>query len=66
MKTWKVRWFVLKGTRLYYFKSKEVTKPQGVISLHDTVLRAAPEKARPFCFTIRFSIFQILLFDIVF
>ncbi|XP_067413211.1 rho GTPase-activating protein 24 isoform X2 [Emydura macquarii macquarii] len=33
VKTWHTRWFVLKGSQLYYFKDEDETKPLGAIFL---------------------------------
>jgi hypothetical protein len=40
IKTWKKRWFVLKGNRLWYFKGKTDTEAKGYIDLErGTVVR---------------------------
>jgi len=38
IKTWKRRWFVLKGTKLWYFKSKTDLSAKGFIELEATTL----------------------------
>jgi len=38
IKTWKRRWFVLKGSKLWYFKSKTDTSAKGFIELEATTL----------------------------
>jgi len=38
IKTWKKRWFVLKGPKLWYFKSKNDTSAKGFIELEATTL----------------------------
>jgi len=38
VKNWKRRWFVLRNTRLYYYKSSVARKPKGKILLKDVVL----------------------------
>eukprot|EP01125_Pyxidicula_operculata_P019295 TRINITY_DN698_c0_g1_i2.p1 TRINITY_DN698_c0_g1~~TRINITY_DN698_c0_g1_i2.p1 ORF type:complete len:1300 (+),score=335.10 TRINITY_DN698_c0_g1_i2:220-4119(+) len=53
IKTWKRRWFVLKGDTLFYFTSQDCTQLAGLIRLVGVSVRPAPEKQREFCFTIR-------------
>jgi len=38
IKTWKRRWFVLKGSKLWYFKSRSDTSAKGFIELEATTL----------------------------
>jgi len=38
IKTWKRRWFVLKGSKLWYFKSRTDTQAKGFIELEATTL----------------------------
>ena len=38
IKTWKKRWFVLKGNRLWYFKGKTDTEATGFIELEPGTL----------------------------
>lgn len=53
LKTWKKRWFVLKGNFLYYFKDNSLSNLRGVISLKDVTIKEAPGKEHPYCFAIR-------------
>jgi hypothetical protein len=50
VKNWRVRWFVLQGDELSYFKQKEDEKPAGVIRL--TGATVAESDVRPQCFTV--------------
>ncbi|XP_005412647.2 PREDICTED: rho GTPase-activating protein 22 [Chinchilla lanigera] len=42
MKNWQQRWFVLRGDQLFYYKDKDETKPQGLISLQGTQVTELP------------------------
>ncbi|XP_013004072.2 rho GTPase-activating protein 22 isoform X2 [Cavia porcellus] len=42
MKNWQPRWFVLRGDQLLYYKDKDETKPQGLISLQGTQVTELP------------------------
>ncbi|KAM6185582.1 rho GTPase-activating protein 22 isoform 2-T2 [Rhynchocyon petersi] len=42
MKNWQLRWFVLRGDQLFYYKDKEESKPQGFISLQGTQVNELP------------------------
>jgi len=44
-KNWKLRWFVLKGDRIWYFKSKnEMDEPLGEIELLDSIVSTTSDK----------------------
>jgi hypothetical protein len=45
-KTWKSRYFVLKNHKLYYYKSEESVKPQGIIPIDDRTTLAKLPAAR--------------------
>ena len=50
IKTWKKRWFVLKGNRLWYFKGKTDTEAKGFIELEPGTLvrdESSPKKKKP-------------------
>jgi len=52
VKTWKKRWFVLKGTQLFYFKNKKDTDLTGVIELTRESFVKREDKKRKFCFAV--------------
>jgi len=51
-KSWKKRWFVLKGTQLFYFKSKKDTELTGVIELTRESFVKREDKKKKFCFAV--------------
>eukprot|EP01060_Flectonema_neradi_P021545 TRINITY_DN2925_c5_g1_i1.p1 TRINITY_DN2925_c5_g1~~TRINITY_DN2925_c5_g1_i1.p1 ORF type:complete len:170 (+),score=22.86 TRINITY_DN2925_c5_g1_i1:65-511(+) len=51
-KAWKNRWFVLVGSKLYYFKHKEVKQPQGTIRVDQAYVRVSSDQSQPCCFEI--------------
>jgi serine/threonine protein kinase len=53
IRSWKRRWFILKGNTLFYFTTRECLKLAGLIRLIHTEILAAPEKQREYCFKIR-------------
>lgn len=69
-KSWRRRWFVIRGKQLLYFKEKEDLKPLGVITLsregHDALLcdvRVVPESEepkKPYCFEIKCTLLSSL------
>ncbi|NWY03971.1 RHG22 protein, partial [Nothoprocta ornata] len=42
MKNWQLRWFVLRGDQLFYYKDEEETKPQGFIPLQGNQVNELP------------------------
>lgn len=53
IKTWKRRWFVLKGKKLVYFKSRNDTEATGIIELEqDSFVKAEQDKKRKFMFSV--------------
>ncbi|KAL6061765.1 Rho GTPase-activating protein 25 [Balamuthia mandrillaris] len=54
VKSWRRRYCILKGNRLYYFKDRNDTSPQGVIMLDEAqVATAGPVTKKPNSFEIR-------------
>jgi hypothetical protein len=56
-RNWSKRWFVLKGSFLYYYESdkaahKDNAKEKGIISLTDCIIQQIEHHSRPFCFEI--------------
>eukprot|EP01006_Ploeotia_vitrea_P045239 TRINITY_DN66921_c3_g2_i1.p1 TRINITY_DN66921_c3_g2~~TRINITY_DN66921_c3_g2_i1.p1 ORF type:complete len:156 (+),score=11.06 TRINITY_DN66921_c3_g2_i1:135-602(+) len=52
-KTWKERWFVLKGSKLYYYKTSAADKHISEISIDQAVIRTSKELyPQHFCFEI--------------
>ena len=51
-KAWKDRWFVLVGSKLYYFKHKDVKQPQGTIRVDQAYIRVSPDHTQTLCFEI--------------
>jgi len=52
IKTWKRRWFVLKGSTLYYFKTKQDAEETGRIDLGADSTVADEPKKRKHCFSV--------------
>lgn len=53
IKTWKRRWFVLKGKKLVYFKSRNDTEATGIIELEtDSFVKDEKDKKRRFMFSV--------------
>ena len=52
IKTWKRRWFVLKGSTLYYFKTKQDTEETGRIDLGADSTVADEPKKKKHCFSV--------------
>eukprot|EP01119_Soliformovum_irregulare_P007874 TRINITY_DN2044_c0_g1_i4.p1 TRINITY_DN2044_c0_g1~~TRINITY_DN2044_c0_g1_i4.p1 ORF type:complete len:915 (-),score=256.98 TRINITY_DN2044_c0_g1_i4:1531-4275(-) len=52
IKTWKLRWFILKNNYLYYYVSREDTIPTGAIRLEGASVRVAATAPKPNCFEI--------------
>eukprot|EP01102_Stenamoeba_stenopodia_P008981 TRINITY_DN2631_c0_g1_i1.p1 TRINITY_DN2631_c0_g1~~TRINITY_DN2631_c0_g1_i1.p1 ORF type:complete len:494 (+),score=101.39 TRINITY_DN2631_c0_g1_i1:284-1765(+) len=50
VKNWKVRWWVLKAGRLFYFKSKDNAVPIAAIALKGCTVHRVDEPGRPYCF----------------
>jgi hypothetical protein len=50
VKSWKVRWFVLQGSRLHYFSSRDSDIPLGDLYLRDCQVRICSIDNRPNCF----------------
>jgi len=55
VKTWKKRWFVLKGNRLYYFKSRKDQDVTGIIELTKDSFVKKEEKKKKYCFAVATS-----------
>jgi len=54
IKTWKRRWFVLKGSKLWYFKSRTDTQAKGFIELEaGTLVREEDNKKKKTMFSIQ-------------
>lgn len=53
-KSWKKRWFILKGRKLYYFKAKTDLDATGVIELHGNTIiqREGSYRGKKHCFSI--------------
>lgn len=53
IKTWKRRWFVLKGKKLYYFKTRNDLEATGVIELEqDSFVKDEKDKKKRFMFSV--------------
>src|SRR5688500_14534883 len=62
-KSFKERWFVLKGNRLYYYKTMDSPRPISYISLNECHIRVSPEWYPQFaCFDVVTSqrVFQLI------
>eukprot|EP00211_Chloroparvula_japonica_P002388 CAMPEP_0119125076 /NCGR_PEP_ID=MMETSP1310-20130426/4473_1 /TAXON_ID=464262 /ORGANISM="Genus nov. species nov., Strain RCC2339" /LENGTH=488 /DNA_ID=CAMNT_0007115103 /DNA_START=109 /DNA_END=1575 /DNA_ORIENTATION=- len=53
VKSWKVRWFVLQGTRLYYFRDRESDTPIGDLYLRNCTTRMSTSDGKPYCFELQ-------------
>eukprot|EP00727_Mastigamoeba_balamuthi_P009613 m51a1_g5274 hypothetical protein (494) ;mRNA; r:153597-156304 len=53
IKTWKKRWFILKGNRLWYFKGKTDTEAKGYIELEPTTVVRDESKKRKNMFSVQ-------------
>lgn len=52
-KSWKKRWFVLKGAQLFYFKTKKDTDLTGVINLtKESNVKRSDDKKKKYCFMV--------------
>lgn len=52
VKSWKVRWFVLQNDKLFYFKSRNDSKPKGCVVLKGTYVAPTKKVNRDFCFEV--------------
>ncbi|KAJ9463684.1 hypothetical protein DIPPA_65644 [Diplonema papillatum] len=61
-KAWKERWFVLVGSKLYYFRSRELKQPQGTVSVDQAYIRPSIDQHQGYCFEIVTSqrVFQLV------
>eukprot|EP01101_Sappina_pedata_P004270 TRINITY_DN1781_c0_g1_i1.p1 TRINITY_DN1781_c0_g1~~TRINITY_DN1781_c0_g1_i1.p1 ORF type:complete len:487 (-),score=168.05 TRINITY_DN1781_c0_g1_i1:116-1576(-) len=50
VKNWKVRWFVLKGSKLFYLKDKNSEKPISTVDVRGCTVCRLENQSRPFCF----------------
>eukprot|EP01061_Rhynchopus_euleeides_P043885 TRINITY_DN76718_c0_g1_i1.p1 TRINITY_DN76718_c0_g1~~TRINITY_DN76718_c0_g1_i1.p1 ORF type:complete len:194 (+),score=59.29 TRINITY_DN76718_c0_g1_i1:250-831(+) len=51
-KAWKDRWFVLVGTKLYYFRAKDQRQPQGTVEVRQGWARPGDDANQPCSFEI--------------
>jgi len=62
-KSWKRRWFVLKGNKLYYFKSKKDSDITGIVELSNTSsVTKQPKKRCKHCFAVACNQRTFLMF----
>jgi len=52
VKSWKKRWFVLKGSQLFYFKTKKDTDLTGVVELTKESFVRREDKKKKYCFAV--------------
>eukprot|EP01059_Diplonema_ambulator_P010087 TRINITY_DN2007_c0_g1_i5.p1 TRINITY_DN2007_c0_g1~~TRINITY_DN2007_c0_g1_i5.p1 ORF type:complete len:181 (+),score=26.94 TRINITY_DN2007_c0_g1_i5:303-845(+) len=59
-KAWKERWFVLVGSKLYYFRNRDMKQPQGTVSVDQAYIR--PSSDQQYCFEVVTSqrVFQLV------
>eukprot|EP01064_Diplonema_japonicum_P016873 TRINITY_DN2491_c0_g1_i1.p1 TRINITY_DN2491_c0_g1~~TRINITY_DN2491_c0_g1_i1.p1 ORF type:complete len:156 (+),score=27.59 TRINITY_DN2491_c0_g1_i1:46-513(+) len=59
-KAWKERWFVLVGSKLYYFRNRDMKQPQGTVSVDQAYIR--PSADQQYCFEVVTSqrVFQLV------
>jgi PH domain/P21-Rho-binding domain len=49
IKNWKSRWFVLQGSRLFYFRDQQARDPIAEVNMTGARVTEAPNEARPYC-----------------